>query len=217
MNFDWGAVASALPDLGGGLKLTILIALCGICGGLVIGAVAGAVLSYSRFLTPVANAYVGLIRGTPIVVQVMFIYFALPMMADIKMSGFAAASLTIAVNSGAFFAEIFRGALQSVPRGMYEAALAMGLPFWRILTYVLAPLALRRAIPPLGNQVIASVKDTSIFLVIGVAELTREGQAIMASNFKAIEIWSTVAVIYLLLITCIAAMLRLVERGIATP
>ncbi|WP_447650530.1 ABC transporter permease subunit [Pseudomonas abietaniphila] len=217
MNFDWAAIPAALPDLLAGLQVTIFISVSGLIAGLIIGALTGTALTYGRVLNALARGYVGLIRGTPIVVQVMFIYFALPMLADLRISGVNAAIITIALNSGAFFAEIVRGALQGIPNGLREAGLAMGLPFWRVLLYVLAPLAVRRAIPALGNQVISSIKDTAIFLVIGVAELTREGQAIMSANFKTVEIWSTVAIIYLLLISAVAGLLRLLERGTATP
>lgn len=218
MTFDWGAVVSAIPDLLRGLRLTILIAVLGLGGGFVVGALTGMARTYGRGpVSGVAQAYVGLIRGTPLVVQVMFIYFALPILAHIRIDGVTAAVITIVINSGAYIAEIVRGALEGVPRGLSEAGLAMGLPFWKVLAHIVGPLAFRRALPPLGNQVIASVKDTSLFLVIGVGELTRQGQEIMAENFRAVEIWSAVAVIYLLLISVIAGALRLLERSLRIP
>ena len=218
MHFEWSAISAALPDLMRGLRLTILIAFSGLGGGILIGALAGMTRTYLRgFPSILANAYIGLIRGTPIVVQVMFIYFALPILANVRIDGVTAAILTIAINSGAYFAEIIRGSLEGVPRGLTEAAMSMGLPFSKVIAYVVGPLAFRRAIPPLGNQIIASVKDTSLFLVIGVGELTRQGQEIMAENFRAVEIWTAVAVIYLLLVSVIAIALRLLERSLRIP
>lgn len=218
MNFEWSAVTSALPELLRGLRLTIFISIIGLCGGLVVGTLAGMARTYSHgLLSALAQGYIGLIRGTPIVVQVMFIYFALPIIAGIRMDGVTAAILTIIINSGAYIAEIVRGALQAVPPGLSEAGLSMGLPFSRVLAYIVGPLAFRLAIPPLGNQIIASVKDTSLFLVIGVGELTRQGQEIMAENFRAVEIWSAVAVIYLLVVSVIAVALRLLERSLRFP
>jgi His/Glu/Gln/Arg/opine family amino acid ABC transporter permease subunit len=130
MTFDWAAVIAALPDLLQGLRLTLLIALAGLAGGIVLGILAGVALTYGGRLTVLpAQLYVALIRGTPIVVQVMFVYFALPIMMDIRISGISAAIITLVVNSGAYNAEIIRGALDGVPFGLREAGLAMGLPF----------------------------------------------------------------------------------------
>ncbi|RYF55111.1 MAG: ABC transporter permease subunit, partial [Comamonadaceae bacterium] len=123
-----------------------------------------------------------------------------------------AAIITLIVNSGAYIAEIVRGSLLSVHKGLREAGQAMGLPFHKILIHIIGPVAFRRMIPPLGNQCIISLKDSSLFIVIGVAELTRQGQEIMASNFRAVEIWSAVAIIYLLLTGALALGLRLIEK-----
>ncbi|WP_243430357.1 MULTISPECIES: ABC transporter permease subunit [Alcaligenes] len=156
--------------------------------------------------------YVLFIRGTPIVVQVMFIYFALPMLANIRIDGLTAAIFTLMINSGAYISEIVRGALQSVPKGLKEAGEAMGLPFHKILRHIIGPVAFRRMIPAMGNQCIISLKDSSLFIVIGVAELTRQGQEIIANNFRSVEIWGAVAVIYLILTGLIALTLKLIEH-----
>lgn len=159
-----------------------------------------------------AQVYVLVIRGTPIVVQVMFIYFALPLILGWRIDGVLAAIFTLMINSGAYISEIVRGGLLSVPRGLKEAGQAMGLPFYKILLYIIGPVALRRMIPAMGNQCIISLKDSSLFIVIGVAELTRQGQEIIASNFRSVEIWGAVAIIYLLLTGFIAAVLKFVEH-----
>lgn len=218
MNFDWMAIVAALPELLQGLELTLMIAIAGLVGGSILGVLTAVALNYGGWLvvTP-AQAYVALIRGTPIVVQVMFIYFALPIMLGIRLGATTAAIVTLIVNSGAYTAEIVRGALDSVPKGLSEAGLAMGLSFRTVLAYVIAPLAFRRALPAMGNQVVAVVKDTSIFLVIGVGELTRRGQEIMSQNFRAVEIWTAVALIYLVVISALAYSLRFVERRARLP
>jgi len=143
---------------------------------------------------------------------VMFIYFALPLLVNLRIDGFAAAIFTLMINSGAYIAEIVRAGLQSVPKGLHEAGLAMGLPFHKIMAFIVGPVALRRMIPTMGNQCIISLKDSSLFIVIGVAELTRQGQEIIATNFRAVEIWGTVAVIYLMMTGCIALVLKVVEH-----
>ncbi len=163
-------------------------------------------------LSFLAQLYILVIRGTPIVVQVMFIYFALPLIFNWRVDALFAAIFTLVINSGAYIAEIVRGALQSVPKGLKEAGQAMGLPFYKILAYIIGPVALRRMIPAMGNQCIISLKDSSLFIVIGVAELTRQGQEIIASNFRSVEIWGAVAVIYLILTGIIALVLKFVEH-----
>ena len=163
-------------------------------------------------LSFLAQVYVLVIRGTPIVVQVMFIYFALPLIFGWRIDGVSAAIFTLMINSGAYISEIVRGGLLAVPKGLKEAGQAMGLPFYKILLYIIGPVALRRMIPAMGNQCIISLKDSSLFIVIGVAELTRQGQEIIASNFRSVEIWGAVAVIYLILTGIIALTLKFVEH-----
>ena len=163
-------------------------------------------------LSFLAQVYILVIRGTPIVVQVMFIYFALPLLVSLRIDGFTAATVTLMINSGAYIAEIVRAGLLSVPKGLYEAGQAMGLPFHKILARIIGPVALRRMIPTMGNQCIISLKDSSLFIVIGVAELTRQGQEIIAGNFRAVEIWGAVAVIYLIMTGCIALALKFIEH-----
>nr|AOO88565.1 glutamine ABC transporter permease [Rhizobium leguminosarum bv. trifolii] len=190
-----------------------MIALAGLVGGLIIGIVAGLMRAYGNVvLNVIAFIYVELIRGTPIVVQVMFIYFALPLVADIRINPITAAITAIVVNAGAYIAEIVRGSFLSIHKGLKEAGLALGLPLWKVLFYVIGPLAFRRMIPALGNQFIVSLKDTSLFIVIGVGELTRQGQEIMAANFRAVEIWSAVAVFYLIMTGTLTLILRVTEK-----
>lgn len=213
MDFDVSVIVNALPALLQGAKLTVLITVAGLLGGTVVGLVFGLMRAYgNRLLNTLGFLYIELVRGTPIVVQVMFIYFALPVLADIRVDPMTAAITSIVVNSGAYIAEIVRGAFLSVPKGLREAGLALGLPSWRVLAFVIGPVAFRRMTPPLGNQFIVSLKDTSLFIVIGVGELTRQGQEIMAANFRAVEIWSAVALIYLCLIGALTFALRLVEK-----
>lgn len=231
MDFDFQVILEAMPDLWKGMQLTIKITLFGLIGGVIIGALIGVIRAYTPsfsdkefrakhpiggvvfpLLANIARAYVLLIRGTPMVVQVMFIYFAFPLLFHTRVDGVAAAIATLAVNSGAYISEIVRGSLLSVSKGLYEVGLAMGLPFFKIISKIIGPIAFRRMIPALGNQCIISLKDTSIFIVIGVAELTRSGQEIMATNYRAVEIWGAVAFLYLILTGLIAVVLRMIEK-----
>jgi len=213
MEFDLSVVIDALPALFQGARLTVLITAIGLAGGVLTGLLFGLMRAYGNTLCQkIAFAYVEFVRGTPIVVQVMFIYFALPVLLHIRVDAMTAAVVSIIVNSGAYIAEIVRGAFISVPRGLKEAGLALGMPAWRVLAFVIGPVALRRMTPPLGNQFIVSLKDTSLFIVIGVGELTRQGQEIMAANFRAVEIWSAVAMFYLIMTGTLTLILRLTEK-----
>lgn len=216
MQFDWSAIWPSLPLLLEGAKMTLLISVLGLLGGLVIGVVAGFARVYGSWISnKIALVFIEIIRGTPIVVQVMFIYFALPMiLTSVRIDPFAAAVVTIMINSGAYIAEITRGSVLSIHKGFREAGLAQGLSKRDTLRHVIAPLALRRMLPPLGNQWIISIKDTSLFIVIGVAELTRSGQEIIAGNFRALEIWSAVAVIYLVITLVLSFILRQLEKNL---
>lgn len=213
MEFDFSVIIDALPSLFKGAQLTLFITVVGLVGGSLVGLIFGLMRAYgNKLINGVAFVYIEVVRGTPIVVQVMFIYFALPVIADIRVDPITAAVTSIIVNAGAYIAEIVRGAFLSVPRGLKEAGLALGMPVWRVLAFVVGPVAFRRMTPPLGNQFIVSLKDTSLFIVIGVGELTRQGQEIMAANFRAVEIWSAVAIFYLVMIGVLTFALRVVEN-----
>lgn len=213
MNFEWSIIYSSMPSLLKGAELTIYITIIGLVGGMLVGLLFGLMRAYGNALVrSLATFYIGLVRGTPIVVQVMFIYFALPVLIGLRVDPLSAAIVTIIVNSGAYIAEIVRGSFQSVAKGLHEAGLALGMPKWRVLAFVVGPVAFRRMVPPLGNQFIVSLKDTSLFIVIGVGELTRQGQEIMASNFRAVEVWTAVAILYLIMIGLLSFGLRLVEK-----
>ena len=235
MGFEFKYIVEAIPALITGAKLTWYITLLGIGGGLAVGTVAGLLrlagtravggesFGVFKFLGQIgqklAVGYIELIRGTPIIVQAMFIYFALPMLIEVttgikgvRFNALTAAVITIIFNAGAYMAEIVRGAVQSVNKGLIEAGMAMGISRLQLISNIIGPIAFKRAIPPLGNQFIISLKDTSLFIVIGVGELTRQGQEIMASNFRALEIWSAVAICYLIMTSALALGLKFVEK-----
>ncbi len=213
MDFRWQVVWDAIPQMVEGAQLTAWITLLGIGGGLLIGTICGLILAFRLPLMHwLVFVYVSVIRGTPIVVQAMFIYFALPLALDITLSGFAAASLCLALNAGAYISEIARGSVLSVDPGLTDAGLALGLSYPQVLLHVVGPLALRRSIPPLGNQFIISLKDSALFLVIGVAELAQKGEQLTAQTGRALEIWTAVAVFYLLMTFSLAMLMRLLER-----
>ena len=210
--FEPAVMLETFPQLMSGVKLTIIITLGGLFFGFILGALFGLMkISRNVFFRKLADAYVETIRGTPLIVQVMFLYFGVPMALGIRIPPIAAGIIAIAVNSGAYIAEIVRGAVQSINIGQMEAGRSIGLTRLQTMQYVIWPQAFRRMIPPLGNQFIISLKDTSLLVVIGVAELTRVGQEIIAVNFRAFEVWLTVGIVYLMMTLTISKLLRITE------
>lgn len=211
-DFDASVMVQSFPILLKGVRYTVIITVIGLFFGFLLGATAG-LLKVSRnvILRKLAGGYVESIRGTPLMVQVMFLYFGLPMAIGMRIAPLTAGVITIALNSGAYIAEIVRGAVQSINPGQMEAARSIGLTRFQAMRYVVWPQALKRMIPPLGNQFIISLKDTSLLVVIGVGELTRTGQEIISVNFRAFEVWLTVAIMYLVLTMTISKILNVVE------
>jgi arginine/lysine/histidine/glutamine transport system substrate-binding/permease protein len=185
---------------------------------MVLGSVIGIFrLSSSRPLSLAARCYIDFFRGTPLLVQIFMIYFGLP--ALIKGVGFsftlnqwAAAITALSLNSAAYIAEIVRGGIQSIELGQREASESLGLGPMQTMRYVIFPQAFRRIIPPLGNEFITLLKDTSLVAVIGFEELFRRGQLIVAQNYRSFEIYFAVALVYLVLTLISSQAFSLLER-----
>ncbi|MFW5489606.1 MAG: amino acid ABC transporter permease [Desulfovibrio sp.] len=211
--FEPSVVWDTIPMLMRGVKLTILITLGGLSLGFALGVVAGFMkLSRNWFSHKISIIYIECIRGTPMLVQAMFLYYGIPMALGIRIPPLTAGIIIIAINSGAYIAEIVRGAIQSINTGQMEAGRSIGLTHFQTMRFIIWPQALKRMIPPLGNQFIISLKDTSLLMVIGVGELLRTGQEIVAVNFRAFEVYFAVAIVYLVMTLSIARTLRVVEK-----
>jgi glutamine transport system permease protein len=203
----------SIPLLLNGAKLTIFITIVGLFFGFILGTSAGLFkISRHFILRKIAGAYIESIRGTPLMVQVMFLYFGLPLLLGVRIPPLIAGITAIAFNSGAYIAEVVRGAIQSISKGQQEAGRSIGLTRFQAMRYVIWPQAFKRMIPPLGNQFIISLKDTSLLVVIGVAELTRQGTEIVADTFRAFEVWLTVALVYLAMTLTLSKLLRILEK-----
>jgi glutamine transport system permease protein len=211
--FEPSVVLETFPMLLRGLKYTVAITIGGLAVGFVLGAIAGLMkISRNGFFRNLAGIYIETIRGTPMLVQAMFLYYGVPMASGVRIPPLVAGIIVIAVNSGAYIAEIVRGAIQSINPGQMEAGRSIGLTRTQTMRYIIWPQAFRRMIPPLGNQFIISLKDTSLLMVIGVGELLRTGQEIVAVNFRAFEVYLAVGVVYLVMTLGIARALRALER-----
>ena len=213
MNFDMNLVVNSFPLLLIGAGVTIQITVLSTAIGFVIGLVVGvARISHLRPLRLFAEVYVEFFRGTPLLVQIFLFYFALPVITGQRIDPFIAAISACGINSGAYVAEIFRAGIQSVDEGQMEAGRSLGMTWLQTMRYIIVPQAFKRVIPPLGNEFIAMLKDSSLVSVIGFEELTRRGQLIIAKTYGSFEIWMSVAVIYLVMTLTISRFVAYLER-----
>lgn len=211
--FDWQAAIDSLPFLIKGLPYTLMISFGGLIAGFVLGILFGLLsLNKKWYLRWPATAYIEVFRGTPILVQVLFIFYGLPDLIGAPIDPITAAIAAIAFNSGAYISEVVRGGVQSIAKGQQEAGLSLGLSRVQTFRFIIWPQALRRMIPPLGNQAIVSIKDTSLFSVIGVGELVRQGQVYIANTFTAFEVYFAVALLYLAITLSLSLLLRIYEH-----
>ncbi len=213
MEFDLSLVTDSLPLLLQGALVTLEITALAVGLGLVFGLVA-ALAQLSKFapLRLIAKVYVDFIRGTPLLVQIFIIYFALPVVIGHRIDPFFAAVAACSINSGAYVAEIFRAGIQSIDIGQMRAGLSLGMNWTMTMRYIILPQAFKRIIPPLGNEFIAMLKDSSLVSVIGFEELTRSGQLIIAETYGSLEIWSAVAIIYLVMTLTITRIVSVLEK-----
>ncbi|MFD1849823.1 amino acid ABC transporter permease [Oceanobacillus bengalensis] len=211
--FNWASIIDFLPELGTGLYYTLLISIVGLLIGFVLGAIFGlGRISRNKLFFGISSIYIEVIRGTPVLVQAIWIFFALPLITGYNMESITAGIVVIAINSGAYIAEVVRGSVQSIDKGQVEAGRSLGLTHNQTMRYIIWPQAFKRMIPPLGNQFIISIKDTSLLSVILVPELMFQGRLIASNYFNAVEIYTAVAVFYLAITLTLSFVLRYIER-----
>ena len=217
MQFNFDLVVNSFPLLLVGAGVTIKITALSVALGVVIGLFVGiARISRIKILRVLAAIYVDFFRGTPLLVQIFLVYFALPVITGQRVDPFVAAIGSCGINSGAYVAEIFRAGIQSIDKGQMEAGRSLGMTWVQTMRYIIVPQAFKRVIPPLGNEFIALLKDSSLVSVIGFEELTRRGQLILAKTYGSLEIWISVAVIYLAMTLTISRFVAYLERRYKT-
>lgn len=213
MEFDFSIVTDTFPLLLQGAGLTLQITALSVGLGLIFGLIMGmAELSKNPIFRIPAKIYVDFIRGTPLLIQIFIIYFALPTILGTRIDPFIAAVAACSMNSTAYIAEIFRAGIQSISQGQLRAGLSLGMTHAQTMRYIILPQAIKRIIPPLGNEFIAMLKDSSLVSVIGFEELTRSGQLVIAETYATLEIWSIVALLYLIMTLTIAQLVRFLEK-----
>ena len=206
-------IGPAAEEFAQGTRVTVQLTLVGGIAGVALGLVA-AVAKLAPFppLRWAASFYIWVIRGTPLLVQVLFVFLALPLIVPVQLSDFASAAVALGVNVGAYNAEAIRAGIQAVPRGQTEAARSLGLSPLQTFAYVVFPQSFRVALPPLVNNVVALLKDSSLAYVIGVVELSNVGNRVQAATFQPVPVFLTTATIYLVLTTVMTQISGAVER-----
>ena len=213
--FNWGELFYNLIVKGvpWTILLTVLSFLFGLIGGTLV---AIALISPYKWLKIICRIYVDFFRGTPMLVQLFLIYFGLPGLfreigLNIDLDRLPAALFALSLNVAAYLAEIMRGGIQSIDNGQWEACSSLGMSPVQTMHEVIFPQAFRRMLPPLGNEFITLIKDTSLAAVIGFEELFRQGQLMVATTYKAFEIYIAVAVVYLVLTTLSSVVFKRLE------
>jgi polar amino acid transport system permease protein len=197
----------------GGLGTTIVLSLCAILLSVTIGLlVALPGLSRNRLGRGFNRVYVELFRAIPILVMLLWVYYGLPVVLDISLDVFVAGMLALALCDSAFEAEILRAGIQSVDRGQVEAADSLGLTYLDKMRYIVLPQAIRRVLPPLGNQFVYMLKMSSLVSVIGLSELTRRANELVVNQYRPLEIYTFLVLEYLALILIVSQLVRWMER-----
>ena len=211
---DFKVLIEYFPQLLTGLEWTIFISLISVVGGTVLG-IAGALcrISSKRSLNIFASIYVEWIRNTPLLVQILFIYFGIGMF--FSMSALVASIIALSIFSGAYITEIFRAGIQSIHKGQREAALSLGMTEAQTFTLVILPQAFKRILPPLAGQFISLIKDSSLVSVIAVSELMYAAKNVITMTFRAFEVYIAVAVFYFCLSFILSRSVRVLEERMA--
>jgi len=204
-----------LPFLLKGAYYTLLITVVSMFFGLIIGLITAiARLKGNRFFRAIARVYVSIIRGTPPLVQIVIVYFGL-VDYGIELDALTAAYIALSINIGAYVSEVFRGAIQAVPAGQTEAALATGMTEAQAIRRIVIPQAIRIAIPPLGNTFVGMLKETSLVSVIAVTELMRSAQLLVAQYYVYMPFYLTIAVMYWIMSTAFTFILNKIEKRLS--
>ncbi|ADD27809.1 amino acid ABC transporter permease [Meiothermus ruber] len=210
---DFGLIRESLPFLLQGAWVTLRITALSLVFGILLGTlVALARMSPLRWLSGLTLGYIELLRGTPLLVQIFLIFFGIPQLTQQQINEFAAGVIAFSINSSAYVAEILRAGIQSIPKGQREAALSLGFSPTQTLRYIILPQAFTRVIPPLVNEGITLLKNSSLLSAIAVVELTRAGQLISARTFKPFEMYLAVSLIYLTMTLVLSFVARRLER-----
>ncbi|MGE5704636.1 MAG: amino acid ABC transporter permease [Clostridia bacterium] len=212
---DFSLVTKYIPFLLQASVVTLEIAVLSIAIGLVVGLFTALIkISKIQPLAWIANFYIWVTRGTPLLVQLFMVYFGLPQLG-IEIGPFPAAVLALGFNAGAYFAEIYRAGIQSIPKGQIEAAESLGMSYFLTMRRIILPQALRVSLPAMGNESITLLKDYSLASLVTVTELMMASQRFAATNYAFIEFYFVAAIFYLVMTTFFTFVLNRTEKRLS--
>lgn len=198
---------------------TLLLALCGLFFACILGMIFGMLsVLKNKACNIIARIFVDVVRGVPMIVLAYFVFFGIPYLFNnmigisFTLTALQAGTICLALNCGAYMAEIIRAGIQSVDKGQMEAARSLGLPYWRAMLRIVLPQAIRTMIPSIINQFIITLKDTSILSVIGFPELVNTAKNVQANTFMSFQTWGIVGIMYLIVITILSVVAKRLER-----
>ncbi|QLP97502.1 MAG: amino acid ABC transporter permease [Rhodoblastus sp.] len=213
--FSFNVLIENFPQLVSAARYTLLVSLLGVACGLTLGAVlCVARLAHSAIISRAAAIYISFFRGVPLLVQLLMFYYLLPVIG-INVPALVAAVGTVGLCSAAYVAEYLRGAINAIPAGQREAAIALGFSPAHVWTRIMLPQAFKIALPALVNELILLVKASSLVSLVGIVEVTRMSQSLSSATMRPLEIYSGAAIIYLAINLCLAALGRYVEEKVA--
>jgi amine acid ABC transporter, permease protein, 3-TM region, His/Glu/Gln/Arg/opine family len=213
VTLDFAPVLEGLPELLKGAVVTIEVTAAAFVLSGVLGLLVGIIRlnPARRFLYGLATGYVAFIRGTPLLVQLFLLFFGLPQFG-ILLPAILCGVIGLGIYSGSYVSEVVRGAIQSIDRGQMEAARSLGMSYREAMWEVVLPQAFRRMLPPLGNETIALIKNSALVSLLTIDDVMREGQRIISTSFRALEVYLAVALIYFILTNAATWILRQIEK-----
>ena len=213
MELKFELISKYFPFLLQGMKLTVQLTIIAVAVGTVIGLFIS-LFRISKFkpFSLLSKFYVDFFRGTPLLVQILLIHQGFPQVLGIKFPSYLSGTIALSLNSGAYIAEIFRAGIRSIHLGQMEAARSLGMTYPQAMVYVILPQAFKRSIPPLGNEFIAMLKDSSLVSVIALQELMMSGKVVVGRSYRPFETWIIVAMLYLVMTLSISQFVSYLER-----
>lgn len=212
-DFQWGVVFDNLPYLLEGVSMTVKVTLCSLLISLIAGLILGLMrMSKHRLWSTLAKCYIEIFRNTPALVQLIWVYYCLPVLTGINLSPVVSCTIALAVNGTAYCAEIFRTGIQGVEKGQMEAARSIGMGYGKAMRKIILPQAVRAMAPAFVNEFVSLLKYSSLVSVLGVADLTYQAQTLSTTTFRPIEIFTFIGLVYFLLCWCISLAASRLDR-----
>ena len=214
MNLDYSVLIPSLPLFLEGAWMTIKISLLSLALGLVLGVLGGfGRLSKNFFIKKITFLYIWVFRGTPLLVQLFILYFGIPQLG-LDLTPFQAAIIGLSLNTGAYATEIVRSALSAIDKGQYEAATSIGMSWGLAMYRIIGPQAVKILIPPMVNQFIMTIKNSSMVSLLTITELFRTGEMVIVSTFRSFEVYTVIALFYLMINSILMIAAHYLEKGL---